>query len=272
MSAAPANPITLTVEYAGICALLLSKSGPSRVWLLDLAAMGRSKHFPALTVETRQYGSGSTPDAVMSRPNDDLEYAVWKLEGCTVEFDTGALPTGVKYARGGVKVDQDPTGQDLMDLAWLFDLDTVCGSDELIDQPGELIAAEVALSGGRVEAVWTPTMFKYTYELRDGSRLAVPMRYCTWRVRHVVDFGGAPSVRMTSRDGHKRQVALSPGASVLISNLCECPSSGAGDHFYGYYELLKPPHRRPTIEHKQTGGVDPYVDPEHCGMLYVEIP
>lgn len=263
----------LAIEYAGICTLVIDeKARSSEVWLVDVAATGRTKHYPSLMVQTTRFVNGATPDVVVTNPGNDAELAVWDLSGTTVSFESDIEnPWNLSRSPLGNDVfGKAPDSAAQSNVEWLSELGQLTGT-RVLRKPLPL-SARVTDMRGRIGAHFTQASLDYRYSFQDNpSDANPPTRVLAWRVRQAIQFKDSISIQISDPSRGMRRVTIARSGvqepTAVIANLCRCPDDGPADHFYAYYDLLESPPRRPLIKSLAIpGGLNEETDPEHCGM------
>lgn len=256
----------LTVEYAGICAIVLQASR-AEAWLVDVQATGRDPHFQTLTIPSHLADmTRGRPDLVVPRYGQDEEVAVWDIRGAVVEFLSDVTSGGLAFSETAVNVLQDPLGQDGDSLQWLMSLDALAETRALA--PDRMIAARCVMTAGLLKAGPTDSMRAFLYETAAAGQQWSAPRYAAARVRNEIMFDERVVVRIEKGSSVKEVEVIAP-AKISVGNACECAGQGAGDHFNSYYTLLTDP-ACPSIRHQNAIGHNPLVDPEHCLNVLLE--
>jgi hypothetical protein len=253
----------LTIDFSGICTLLLDrKAAVATVHLVDLASAGFQRHFAALgLVVSDDMGrgiKGPDADAAVSLPGDDRDVGLWDLLGTEIEL-VGAT--------GKLTVDDsriDPTkkpGAKSESLEWLPNIGFLAQSTK-VDAVCPT-AATIEITAGHITALAAGSPRKV--EFVDGGTLVAPPRYYLPRFRARIPFEQELALRLD----RQRVLRFTDSSSVMISNTCVCGLGQASpaNHFYAHYDVVQA-KRRPKV---QPSGAQPMtpLQPEWCFVGFV---
>lgn len=272
---------TLTVEYMGIVSLVWHKTlGPkakkkeAEVWLVDVGATGRARHFPCLTVPTNVIAPGDAPDIVVAAPGVyDAEFGGWDLSQSVVEIISDrTVPFSAKYRALSAKDRTNSKFPDDANLDWLADLGEVTGNNCLKAVPP--VIARVTNVKGLVKPLFVGNEADTLYTFKDGStEIGTPKRFLAWHFIQEIGYDSSVTIEIANAARGLREVKIvAPKTGQLdrritISNLCRCADDGNADHFYSFYELLES-GQKPVIIDQPNGGAVPG-DEEHCGGNFI---
>jgi len=290
----PTSPQKLTIEYAGIVALLIDKDSKGKIraeaLLVDvgktkgLTPLGkevwRTPHYAALTLDATKFVTGAVPNVVTTLPgSDDTEKSTWNLKGCTVAITSDRDPTALKLnykPLADASLSAAPPAS-VANLAYLADIASITQVKALNAKAP--ISARVMNIRGQVDAHATRVTTDYAFTFCDGAKPLKPMqRILATRFRQTIEFDETATITLKKPLAKDKiiKVGLRDDGFVtttaVISNMCPCPDDGAQDHFYSYYDLLSNPQSYPTIaDSPRQQGTDPAVDPEHCVVCLIKL-
>lgn len=295
MSQKPLN--TLTIEYAGIIALVWDKDSKGkergRAILVDVGktqaidsqtgqAVYRTSHFPSLTLPSTKEVTGSVPDLVTTLPTVDSgrdgERMTWRLKGTTVSIQSDRKDLAVFTPEYDATVPLDfPTANTIgekRNLYYMADLAKMTGAKALrTDAP---ISATVVDLRGAITARATEVTRAFSFTFQDNGQAVAPAdRFVATRFRQVLTFENYIEIQLKKKKKNgvtsMRTILVKrnpdpqiTNLDMVISNLCPCDSEEDEKHFNSYYDLLENPGCSPEITSADQTGTNPAVDPEHC--------
>ena len=276
--AAPKNK--LIIEYMGICSFVWQKSlGPkakkqeAEVWLVDVGATGRARHYPCLTVSTEAIARGSRandPDIVVAVPNLYAEFGGWDLSQAVLEIKSDRTShLEAKYRKLSAQELRKFPMAEPENLDWLANLGEVTGTVSVKQAPP--VVARVTNVKGRITPLDVGKTGNSVYTFKEGSTvIGTAKRYLAWHFQQEIGYDNSVTIEIVSaaRGGREiRIIAPKPGDTadrrITIGNLCRCADDGNADHFYSFYDLLEGGQTPIIID--ETAKVLVPGDEEHCG-------
>lgn len=228
----------LTIEFAGICALVRRKRvSTAEVWLPDVMKTApkpqQSPHFASLVVPTAEAQAG-TADSAVAVPMDPIEYAVWNLDGTTVTFVVDG-----NVSVGNVTYPKKPNGKRSAPIGALADVWGASKPAGLETVPA--LSCRVVLEQGELAALLPPIKgLKYAFCKGNvpTAQEAKAAREMAWRFRLRIPFEADVKVIMTPQSsGAARELIFTRNTNAVIANVCQEIGSSK-DHFVAYYGLL----------------------------------
>jgi hypothetical protein len=227
----------LTLEFAGICSLVMKKGATAaEVWLPDVMTAAppdqATKHFASLILLSEEEQKGVVADSAVTIPNHGPEYTVWNLAETTVSFVTD-MKTGIAAPS---KI-AGPNGGGIQDLA---DIWAVSKPASFESKPPN--ACTVTIDNGQLGSVLPPLAAGIKYVFHSGDKPnktdLKSARAYAWRIRVRIPFKAELSVVITPKSGKAKVLKFERPTQAVIANLCQEVGSQR-NHFYAYYGLVK---------------------------------
>ena len=253
----------LTIEFAGICALI-TKAGRSnvQVWLPDVERADPDQgtpHYASLIVRSEEPQSVRS-DSTVTFPSHPPEYAVWNLRDTKVSFISDESP--------GVTFPARPIGRNAQSIERLADIWQISTPKSLEAAPPT--TATVTIDHGELASLMPP--FKgQKYVFYKGAtptpgELKAAKEYA-WRFRARVPFKRDLYVLLETFGQADRRLHFKENTAAVIANLCQEVGSEK-NHFYAYYGLVAG-ETRMNIEKKASkviagGSGESYPNWEYC--------
>jgi hypothetical protein len=254
----------LTIEFSGVCTLVWNKkAATAEVQLVDLAAIGMSRHSASLGIVIHDGNAAGihAPDAeaTVALPGVNTDVGMWSLLDTSVEIIGASGKLTVDNSK--VDVTKQPS-QSAESIQWLANVGVLAESAAI--NPACPTAATVRLTSGHITAAPVGKLRKVEF-VDDGAPVAPP-RYCIERFKVTVPFDDDIALRLDRR----RVLRFSRSRTIVISNTCMCGLNSAPtvDDFYAHYDVVKA-RRRPQV--RLAGSLPKIIEiPEICIVGYVE--
>jgi hypothetical protein len=277
MTDTPKSGRVLSIQYAGICALVsfandLGDEVRGEMWLVDVERTGRTPHFPVLCLDNNRWVEGSPGDLVIApKAPQDVEQAVYMLKGSTISIksDLGPQPYRPLVCNTPHSEFEIAPKDNRAGLEWIPNVTRLSGATRLKVEPP--VACRVVDLAGRLTAVMTDSVPNFRVFFENGANRVPGMfnRFFYWRIEQELPFDKVAMIRIENRDGAREILIKEPARpqTVVISNGCQGPDQGPMDHFNSYYDLLEDVSYRPHARNEEVKpiGAHPDTDPDQCG-------